>query len=94
MGQEAIEKSTLKLIDFGLAREFAPDQAGSNESPDRILIMLQKNRCARRDVRYHEAAEADERLCLRPGVADKSWHPVLRGATGGMDLFGSLVLAL
>ena len=25
--QEAIEKSVLKLIDFGLAREFAPDQA-------------------------------------------------------------------
>ena len=25
--EEAIEKSVLKLIDFGLAREFAPDQA-------------------------------------------------------------------
>ena len=30
--QEAIEKSVLKLIDFGLAREFQPEQAGNRQS--------------------------------------------------------------
>ena len=30
--QEAIEKSVLKLIDFGLAREFQPEQAGNRKS--------------------------------------------------------------
>ena len=33
--EEAIEKSTLKLIDFGLAREFAPDQAVRERETER-----------------------------------------------------------